>query len=180
MTRLIPALLASACLAALAPTATLAQQTVLLSVCQDGPNGASTTEEELGRFLEGTWSMTAPGTGFTTGTNVGQVALRWDAASGRLRMEEDGAGVDLTILRTADSGTSNAPFDMAIETLTPTGLTQDEIEVLTGCAAPLRYFWEIGSGSRRSWGALMFYDTDAATGFMANSAGGTRAVVLAR
>jgi hypothetical protein len=172
--------LLAACFLALAPVALHAQQTLVLSVCQDGPGGSPHTAEDLGRTLEGTWSMTARGTGFTTGTNAMPVALRWDATSGQLRMEGGGQGVALTIVTDGADGTGNAPFDMGVETLTSGNLTADEAEVLTGCATPLRYFWEMGSGAQRSWGGLMFYDTDAAVGFMANSAGGTRAVALSR
>lgn len=172
--------LLAACMLALVPTTLSAQETLVLSVCQDGPGGSPHTAEDLGRFLEGSWAMTAPGTGFTTGTNAMIVSLRWDAASGQLRMEGGGQGVPLTILQTNEGQSTNAPFDMSAETLTPGGLSADEVEVLTGCTAPLRYFWEMGSGGQRSWGGLMFYDTDAAVGFMANSAGGTRAVSLSR
>lgn len=167
-------------LCALSPLPLAAQEALILSPCQDGPGGASQTEEELGLFLQGTWAMTAAGTGFTTGTNAMPLTLRWDAAAGQLRMEGGGQGTPLTILRTGGDGTTNAPFDMSAEALTPGGLSQLEIEVLTGCATPLRYFWEMGSGAHRSWGGLMFHDADAAVGFMANSAGGTRTVSLAR
>jgi hypothetical protein len=158
----------------------LAQQTLILTVCQDGPNGSPHTAEDLGRFPEGTWSMTARSTGFTTGTNAMSVTLRRDAASGHLRMEGGGQCVPLTILTSGTGDISNAPFHRAVDALASGALTTDEAEVLTGCATPLRYFWEMGSGAQRSWGGLMFYGPNAAVGFMANSAGGTRAVTLSR
>jgi len=163
----------------------MAQETVILSVCQDGLNGgASQTEAEMAKFLSGPWSMTAVGTGVTLGTNAMAVQLIHDEASGTLKMGGPGPSVTLhpVTYRTNDDGkeVDDTPFDMAIETLTPIGLDQLDIEVLTGCANPARYFWEFSSGGNKSWGALMFFDNDIATGFMANSAGGSRNVRLSR
>ena len=152
-----------------------AQETLILSICQDGLNGsASQTSEDLGRFLEGNWAMSAVGTGFTTGTNIMTVSLRYDEGQQALMMEGQGVSVAL------NPAIDDAGFDMSVEALTPAGLSNDELEVLTGCGKPTRYWWEFGSGNQRSWGALMFFENDAAVGFMANSAGGSRSVGLTR
>lgn len=167
--------------ATLAPGA-MAQETVILSVCQDGlEGGASQTHEEMGQFLSGTWQMSATGTGFTLGTNVMSVSLRWDATTETLRMEGGGGpSVTLNPVRYNMNPEGDAPFDMSAETMTPTGLNEDELAVITGCTNPPRYYWELGAGNQQAWGGLMFVDNDIATGFMANSAGGSRTVVMTR
>ncbi|MGH1575667.1 hypothetical protein [Planktotalea sp.] len=159
------------CIAFLASPA-FAEQSLVLSPCWDGiDKGASQTEAEMAKYLSGTWTMSAAGTGFTKGTNIMTGTLSADPASGALLME----GRALTPLDAA-----NAPFDMSAAALSPNGLNETELEVLNGCANPARYFWEFGSGSRKSWGALMFVEGDLAVGFMANSAGGSRKILLTR
>ncbi len=161
----------SLCLALFAAPA-LAEQSLVLSPCWDGiEGGASQTEAEMAQYLAGTWTMSAAGTGFTRGTNIMTGTLSADPASGALLME----GRPLTPL-----GAANAPFDMSAAALSPGGLNETELEVLNGCANPARYFWQFGSGSQKSWGALMFLERDLAVGFMANSAGGSRKVLLTR
>lgn len=159
-----------------------AQQTVILDVCQDG--FAPALEAEMAQFLAGPWTMTAIGTGFTTGVNKMAVSLRYDAGSGRLTMGGAGGSVPLVPLRykVQDDGSEkhDAPHDMSIGGLSPSGMDKLDAQVLTGCDDPTRYWWQMGSGSQKSWGGLMFFSNDAATGFMANSAGGTRWVRLSR
>lgn len=173
MTRFLCAAVFAICTA----TSSTAQQTIVLSPCWDGiEGGASQSEAEMAAYLAGSWTMSANGTGFTLGTNVIPVALSHDAATGTLVMGGGGGpSVTLTPLR-AD----NAPFDMSSKALSPGGLTETDLEVLNGCANPARYFWQMGSGNRKSWGALMFVQKDIATGFMANSAGGSRSIVMTR
>ncbi|MCJ7872516.1 hypothetical protein [Phaeobacter sp. J2-8] len=167
----------------LAPAMADAQpKSVIISLCQAGLGAG--TETELAEFLAGPWQMTAPGTGFTTGTNQMVVDLAVDPATGGLRMGGGGMSVPLVPLNAAlEAGNMDwpePPIDMSVAALTPGGLTQQDVEVLTGCADPLRYWWQFGKGDRRSWGALMFFGNDDAVGYMANSAGGTRQVQLHR
>ncbi|MCA1335152.1 hypothetical protein [Pseudooceanicola marinus] len=159
------------------PRAAAAQQSLALSVCQDGPAiSADDMEAGLAQLLAGSWSMSATGTGLTLGTNVMGVTLRADAG-GQLYMEGGGGpSVALHLV----TGAGEAPVDVSTEAMTPSGLTERDVQVLTACTTPTRYFWQFGSGTRRSWGALLFYGKDAATGYMANSAGGTRNVLLQR
>ena len=155
----------------------LSQQMVVLSPCWDGiEGGASQTEAEMAAYLEGTWRMSANGTGFTLGTNVMPVSLSHNNSTGQLNM--GGGGGPTVVLHPLRS--DNAPFDMSTEALSPGKLSKNEIEVLNGCANPARYFWQMGKGTQKSWGALMFLEGDIATGFMANSAGGSRSVVMTR
>ncbi|MGI3166237.1 hypothetical protein [Pseudooceanicola sp. 200-1SW] len=154
-----------------------AQQTLALSVCQDGAAIPSAQmEASLAELLAGPWSMSATGTGLTLGTNVMAVTLR-AAASGQLVMEGGGGPSVPLILVT---GAGDPPVDVSAEATTPSGLSETDVQILTACDRPTRYFWQVGSGNRRSWGALMFYDQNAATGYMANSAGGSRRVLLQR
>lgn len=164
---------AIACLA----TPALAQETLILSPCWDGiEGGASQTEAEMAKYLAGTWRMSANGTGYTLGTNVMPVTLSHNKTTGQLKM--GGGGAPSVVLHPLTA--TNAPFDMSSKALSPSGLTESEIEVLNGCANPARYFWQMGKGNRKSWGALMFLEGDIATGFMANSGGGSRSVVMSR
>lgn len=158
-----------------------AQSTLTLSPCQDGETGAPHSHEDMGLFLQDSWRMSANGTGFTLGTNIMAVNLRWDAPSQTLRLEGGGEpSITLVPVQAMADEDSAAPFDMSTEALTPTGLSPAEVEVLTACRTPARYFWQFGSGSRKSWGGLMFLGKSLAVGFMANSAGGTRQVVMTR
>jgi len=176
MLRILTTLLALA----VAPAA--AKDSLILSPCQ--PGGAPVTEAEMAGFLEGAWQMSAAGTGFTTGTNLMTVMLRADPGSGRLMMEGQGMSVPLHPVGLARDVGAGAPaqpeFDIAVESLTPDGLSRDDITVLTGCERPLRYWWSMGSGARSSWGALMFVGDGMASGYMANSAGGSRNVMMTR
>ncbi len=157
------------------------QQSVVLSVCQDGlEGGASQTHEDMGRFLAGKWRMSANGTGLTLGVNVMDVTLTWDETSSALMLSGQGMTTTLHSISYNLSEDGDAPFDMSTEVLTPSGLTDVEAEVLSGCANLPRYYWQVGSGSRKSWGGFLFYDNDKATGFMANSAGGSRYVNMSR
>ncbi|RFU11818.1 hypothetical protein DZD18_14730 [Rhodobacteraceae bacterium W635] len=175
LTRLAIAL---ACLAA--PAA--AQDTLILSPCQSEKSPA--TEPEMAEFLAGTWQMSAAGTGFTTGTNIMAVTLRADPGSGRLMMEGGGVSAPLHPVGLARDIGADAPaspdFDIAVETMTPGALSADDIALATGCERPLRYWWSFGSGARSSWGALMFVGDGMASGYMANSAGGSRSVMMTR
>jgi hypothetical protein len=171
---------------ALAPLALAApakaEETIVLSICEDAIDGsASQTHEDMARFLSGTWQMSAAGTGLTLGTNVMSVTLRWDEATETLRME-GGGGPSVTlnpVLFNIDPE-GNAPFDMSAEALTPRGISAEDVGVITGCTNPPRYYWQLGAGNQRAWGGLMFFQNDAATGFMANSAGGSRSVFMTR
>ena len=159
----------------------LAQQTVVLSVCQDGlEGGASQAHEDMGRFLSGNWRMSANGTGLTLGVNVMNVTLSWDEVSKNLMLSGQGMTAPLHAISYNLSEDGDAPFDMSTEALTPTGMSDVDAESLTGCANAPRYYWQIGSGSQKSWGGFLFYENDKATGFMANSAGGTRNVFMSR
>ncbi len=170
----------AACIGFIATAATA--ETIVVSPCQS--ETSTVTAAEMGKYLEGTWQMSAPGTGFTTGTNTGAVTLRFDAVSGFLKMEADGTSVPLNPIDLAwnlDGPAPEAPdFDMDITGLSAAGLTAQEIELLTDCARPMRYWWTMGSGSRKSWGGLMFVEHGLGSGFMANSAGGSRSVMLSR
>ncbi|MEJ6398426.1 hypothetical protein [Yoonia sp. 208BN28-4] len=163
-------------------TTAAAQTTVVTSPCQ--PETSSVTAADMAQYLAGTWSMSAAGTGFTTGTNFGSVTLAADPETGQLTMSADGMSVPLVpmgLARELDEPAPDEPdFDMALEGLSGGGLTQSEIEVLTGCDRPMRYWWSMGSGNRRSWGGIMFVEPDMASGFMANSAGGSRSVIYRR
>lgn len=159
----------------------LAEESLILSVCQDGlEGGASQTHEDMARFLSGDWRMAAKGTGWTLGENVMSVSIRWDDASQSMMMEGQGQSVVLNPILYNLSDDGNAPFDMSTQALTPGGLSDTELEILTDCANAPRYFWEFGSGARRSWGAILFFGNDMATGFMANSARGSRNVFMSR
>lgn len=171
-------------LAALAFTATqaAAQEVVVTSPCQ--PESSPVTAADMGRYLEGTWQMSAPGTGFTTGTNLMSVMLRFDQAAGTLFMEGQGQSVPLIPMGLARNlGEDPAPapdFDASVEAMNPNGMTAEEIDLLLGgeCARPMRYWWTAAGG--RSWGGLMFIEGNLGSGFMANNAGGTRNVMLSR
>lgn len=154
-----------------------AQSSTILSPCWDAlDGGASQSEAEMADYLAGVWRMSANGTGFTLGTNVMPVTLSHDTASGTLTM--GGGGGPTVVLKPLSE--INAPFDMSPQALSPNKLSATEIEVLNGCANPARYFWQLNSGRNKSWGALMFLQGNIATGFMANSAGGSRSVVMTR
>ena len=162
-------------------TPALSQETVVLSVCQDGlEGGASQTHEDMGRFLSGNWRMSANGTGLTLGVNVMNVTLSWDETSETLVLSGQGMTAPLHAISYNLSEEGDAPFDMSTEALTPTGMDDGDVESLNGCANAPRYYWQVGSGSQKSWGGFMFYENDKATGFMANSAGGTRSVHMER
>ena len=162
-------------------TPALSQETVVLSVCQDGlEGGASQTHEDMGRFLSGNWRMSANGTGLTLGVNVMNVTLSWDDESETLMLSGQGMVAPLHPISYNLSEKGDAPFDMSTEALTPTGMSDVDAENLNGCANSPRYYWQVGSGSQKSWGGFMFYENDKATGFMANSAGGTRSVHMER
>jgi len=128
--------------------------------------------------------MSARGTGFTTGTNMMAVTLRFDDATNSLRMEGGGQSVPLVPMGLARNlGEDPAPdpdFDASVEQLTPDGLTATDLDVLNGCPSPMRYWWTLQAGGQTSYGALMFVERGLATGFMANSAGGSRSVLLTR
>ncbi|MEN0087002.1 MAG: hypothetical protein AAF737_01035 [Pseudomonadota bacterium] len=128
--------------------------------------------------------MSAAGTGFTTGTNAMTVNLRFDEASRGLFMDGEGRSIRLNPMKfaTDESGkqADNAPFEMSVEKLTAGGLSSNDLEALNECGSPTRYWWQMGSGARKSWGGLMFYGNNNATGFMANSADGSRFVLLSR
>ncbi|MCH2078744.1 MAG: hypothetical protein MK180_18030 [Rhodobacteraceae bacterium] len=159
-----------------------AEQVVVTSPCQGAVSPA--TAADMGRYLAGNWNMVAPGTGFTTGTNVGQVSLRFDEATSTLFMEGGGASVPLIpIGMTRNLGEAEPPvpnFDASIEALTPLGLSADEVALVSGCVNPARYWWSMSIGGNSSWGALAFIFEDAASGYMANSAGGSRQMQLSR
>lgn len=162
-------------------TPTLAQEAVVLSVCQDGlEGGASQTHEDMGRFLSGNWRLSANGTGLTLGVNVMNVTLTWDETSETLMLSGQGMTAPLHPISYNLSEEGDAPFDMSTEALTPTGMEDGDVENLNGCANAPRYYWQISSGTEKSWGGFMFYENDRATGFMANSAGGTRTVNMVR
>ena len=159
-----------------------AEQVVVTSPCQGDVSPATATD--MGRYLAGNWNMIAPGTGFTTGTNVGQVTLRFDEGSKILFMEGGGASVALVPIGMTQNLGDPIPlppsFDASIEALTPLGLTAEEIELVSGCVNPARYWWTMSMGGNSSWGAIAFIFEDAASGFMANSAGGSRQMQLSR
>ncbi|MBU2936360.1 MULTISPECIES: hypothetical protein [Pacificibacter] len=174
------ACLMTASFLAFAPPA-LAQKAVVLSVCQDGlEGGASQTHEDMGRFLSGNWGMSANGTGLTLGVNVMNVTLSWDDASETLMLSGQGMTAPLHPIRYNLSEDGDAPFDMSMEALTPTEMTDGDAESLNGCANLPRYYWQVNSGPQKSWGGFLFYDNNNATGFMANSAGGSRNVFMSR
>jgi len=109
------------------------------------------------------------------------VTLRWDEGTQTLRME-GGGGPSLVLnpVRCDLDPEGDAPFDMSAEAMTPTGLSDTDLAVITGCTTPPRHYWEVGNGANRSWGGLMFVGNDMATGFMANSAGDSRTVFMQR
>jgi hypothetical protein len=159
----------------------LAQETVMLSVCQDGlESGASQTHEDMGRFLSGNWRMSASGTGLTLGVNVMNVTLSWDETSETLMLSGQGMTAPLHAISYNQSEEGDAPFDMSTEALTPTGMADGDVESLNGCANAPRYYWQVDSGPQKSWGGFMFFENNKATGFMANSAGGSRNVFMTR
>ncbi|MEO1705557.1 MAG: hypothetical protein AAFR50_09515 [Pseudomonadota bacterium] len=159
-----------------------AQEVIVTSPCQ--PGATPVTAADMGPYLAGTWQMMVPGTGFTTGTNVGSVTLRFDDASGTLFMEGQGVSVPLIPMNLARDVSDPEPpqpdFDASLEAMTPSGLTADEIALVADCKNPVRYWWEMSVGGNRSWGAMTFIFEDAASGFMANSAGGSRQMQLTR
>lgn len=171
----------SLCLALLSVPAH-AQETAFLSMCQDGP--AAPALQDVSMALAGSWQMTATGVGMTMGTNAMPVTLSVQPGTGALMIGGQGQSTVLNVLQVARDAqgaeTHDAPFDLSIEDLSSAALSNDEVEVLLGCANPLRVWWQMGAGNQRSWGALMFYGIDRATGFMANSAGGMRRVALSR
>ncbi|WP_417256497.1 hypothetical protein [Celeribacter halophilus] len=174
------ACLMTASLLTFAPPA-LAQETVVLSVCQDAlEGGASQTHEDMGRFLSGNWRMSAGGTGLTLGVNVMNVTLSWDEASETLMLSGQGMTAPLHAISYNQSEEGDAPFDMSTEALTPTGMADGDVESLNGCANAPRYYWQVDSGPQKSWGGFMFFENNKATGFMANSAGGSRNVFMTR
>ena len=159
-----------------------AQQTTLLQPCLDGPVAPALVD--VSTALAGDWRMVATGMGMTTGTNALPVTLSVQPGTGALVLGGQGQATVLNILQSTRDAqgaeTHDAPFDLAFQDLTPARLDPLEVEVLTGCANLVRVWWQMGGGNRRSWGALMFYDMNNATGFMANSAGGMRQVILSR
>jgi hypothetical protein len=59
-------------------------------------------------------------------------------------------------------------------------MSDGDAESLNSCANAPRYYWQVGSGTQKSWGGFMLFENDKATGFMANSAGGSRNVFMSR
>ncbi|MEL6913354.1 MAG: hypothetical protein AAFP13_02510 [Pseudomonadota bacterium] len=159
-----------------------AETVIVTSPCQ--PGATPVTAADMGPYLAGTWQMLAPGTGFTTGTNIGEVVLRYDAASEVLFLEGAGLSVPLIPLNLAreagDPPPAQPDFDASLEAMTPAGLTAEEIELVADCENPVRYWWSLSMGGNRSWGAMAFLFEDAASGFVANSAGGSRRMQFTR
>lgn len=161
-----------------------AQEVVVTSPCQ--PETSPVTAADMGAYLEGTWQMSAAGTGFTKGTNIMSVTLRYDAGKGALMMEGQGVSVPLIpigLARNLGEAPAETPdFDASVEAMNPEGFSAEEIDLVMGgdCARPMRYWWTFGQGGNQSWGGLMFIEGQTASGFMANSAGGSRNVMLTR
>lgn len=174
--------LATALCLSFAALPALAQSTTILSPCLDGTTAPALAD--LSQSLAGVWQMQAAGMGMTMGTNVMPVTLSADPATGALMIGGQGQATVLNVLQVSRDAqgveTNDAPFALTTEDLSAASLTPDEVAVLTGCDNPLRVWWQMGAGTQRSWGALMFYANDRASGFMANSAGGMRRVALSR
>ena len=185
-TRLSPAaLILSLFVTSAVPTLTMAQDG-LSDVCEaETRNGNGWDNAALRPMIEGSWEMSATGTGRTQGTWVETVQIRYDLASRAFVA----AGLRLKPLASlpADSPLRRVNIMDTVIDVTKNkdgpGNTVADVALLQGCTDTTQlpiYWWSRGSGDRKSWGMIMFMSSEIAVGYMSNSAFGSRTTVMVR
>lgn len=169
----------------------------LSDVCElSARRGPRWDNRALRPLIEGTWKMQAMGSGYTTGTNIETLTIKYDVG-GRsfyidggprlhplaampgdhplrrtdiLSMEIDGSQV-----RNADQSPAINPYtDQPIG-----GLSLNNMALMDGCADARQIpmlFW----GNASSWGFVAFTSSQFGVGQMGNSARGSRNLSLTR
>lgn len=167
------------------PTVGLAQDG-LSDVCEaETRNGNGWDNAALRPMIEGSWEMAATGTGYTQGTNVETVQIRYDVASRAFVA----AGLRLKPLASlpADSPLRRVNIMDTVVDVTKNedgpGNTVADVALLQGCADTTQlpiYWWSRTGGGGQAWGMILFMSSEMAVGYMSNSAGGSRTTVMVR
>jgi len=169
------------------------------SLCASGAaRGSSYAGAELAPYIVGEWAAIMDGTGFTRGTNEAPVAIQYDKASQGFRIQQPGAPtINLKPIASMpdDAGLSVADIRDGVVRYTVNGVedgasfTRDveasglDLMTVAGCTFDdtASFWWEVRSpGGNFANGMVMFVSSDLALGFMQNSAGGSRSLVMLR
>lgn len=168
-------------------------------LCASGvARGNSYNGAALAPFIAGEWVAVMDGTGFTLGTNETPVAVFYDTVSQGFYIQPPGGPrVELNPIASLpnDAGLSEADIREGSVRYTVRGVEdgatfEREVEAssldlmtVAGCTFidTASFWWEIVMpGGQFSNGMVMFVSGDLALGFIQNSAGGSRSLVMLR
>lgn len=169
------------------------------SLCRSGAaSGNAYDGAALAPLIAGEWVSVANGTGFTLGTNTDSVAISYDPVSQgffvqspdmpRLALNpiaslpaDAGLSVseimDGTVSYTVRGVENGASFEREVEA------TSLDLMTVAGCTFgdTASFWWEVRLPEGRfANGMIMFVSGELGLGFMQNSAGGSRSVVMLR
>lgn len=169
------------------------------SLCASGAaRGSSYAGADLANYIVGEWAAIMDGTGFTRGKNEQPVAIKYDIASQGFLIQPPGSPtIKLNPIASmpGDAGMSVADIRDGMVRYTVSGVEngtpfQREVEAssldlmtVAGCTfEDTASFWWKNSipDGRSSGGMVMFVSGDLALGFIQNSAGGSRSLVMLR
>lgn len=154
-------------------------------ICEGNRTGSVAVDnmKTIGPMIAGTFDETAPGRGFTTGTQKSAVVIDYDDTRNRLYIQ-GGQGGPRVELRRVRGALKPLRWDFIKGNPLTDGIlaaSPEEFAYMAGCefAVPVQLEWTMGGG-RSAGGILTFINADSAIGVKWNSANGTREQVLLR
>lgn len=169
------------------------------SLCGSGAAaGNSYDGATLAPFIQGEWVSVADGTGFTLGTNTDPVAVLYDPVSQGFFVQAAGMprlSLNPIASLPSDAGLSVADIQDGTVNYSVTGVEdgatfQRDVEAssldlmtVAGCTFndTASFWWELRQPNGRfANGLVMFVSGELAMGFMQNSGGGSRSMVMLR
>jgi len=160
-------------------------------ICASGSaTGNSYNGAALAPFITGTWRQIADGTNVTTGRNIDEIEISYDRISQGFFMAGNGARVALNPVNSIPGNSGLQRGQITSGSMTYTSETGETLTVelndymlLLECEfdQTASFWWEIRApGGRWANGIISIVSPDVGMGYIQNSGGGSRRVLLVR